>query len=123
MTKKNDYIENINQVIGKEIYRLRRINKMSGVSLSRAIGVTCQQLYKYEKGINRVPTGRLMLIAKAFGKTIEHFYHTLEFEEAKPTATLHELKCREIFENVTKIRNIEHQNIISTLAKFLSDFD
>jgi transcriptional regulator with XRE-family HTH domain len=52
-------------VIGKNIQTYRLARRMSQSGLGEAIGVTFQQVQKYEKGKNRVGSGRLVLVAQA----------------------------------------------------------
>jgi transcriptional regulator with XRE-family HTH domain len=52
--------------IGKSIRAHRLIVGMSQSDLARKLGVSFQQIQKYEKGMNRVGAGRLPLIAKIF---------------------------------------------------------
>ena len=55
--------------------RTRRM--MLGISqetLGKHLGVTFQQIQKYEKGANRVSAGRLWEIARLFNTPIERFY-------------------------------------------------
>jgi transcriptional regulator with XRE-family HTH domain len=60
--------------IGKRI-RLRRVEQgLSQADLSSAIGVTFQQVQKYEKGGNRVGAFRLQQIATALDVPITFFY-------------------------------------------------
>jgi len=48
--------------------RIQRITKgMSQTELATRLGVTFQQVQKYEKGVNRVGGGRLVHIAEALG--------------------------------------------------------
>ncbi len=47
---------------------------MSQPELAERVGVTFQQVQKYENGKNRVSAGRLYEIAKALGVTIPFFY-------------------------------------------------
>ncbi len=51
--------------IGARIRRLRLEKGISQAVLAREIGVTFQQLQKYERGENRVSAGRLQMIAEA----------------------------------------------------------
>jgi transcriptional regulator with XRE-family HTH domain len=51
--------------IGRRIRERRRVIGMSQVQLARAIGVTFQQVQKYERGANRVSFSRLMDIVVA----------------------------------------------------------
>ena len=55
--------------------RLRRVEqKMSQSELADKIGVTFQQVQKYEKGVNRVGAARLLQIAPALDVPITFFY-------------------------------------------------
>lgn len=56
--------------IGVRITARRKIVGISQSALAQAVGVTFQQLQKYERGENRVSAGRLHLIAKVLGTTI-----------------------------------------------------
>jgi transcriptional regulator with XRE-family HTH domain len=51
--------------VGANIRVQRLAKKMSQTQLARQIGVTYQQLQKYENGTNRVGAGRLVRIAAA----------------------------------------------------------
>ena len=52
-------------VIGKNIQVCRLALRMSQSKLGEAIGVSFQQVQKYENGTNRVGSGRLVLVALA----------------------------------------------------------
>ncbi len=78
MARKNDYISKVDKLIGERIYSLRLAKGLSRQQLAKAIEVTHQQLQKYEIGLNRIPIGRLILIAKALEKNIDYFYEDLE---------------------------------------------
>jgi transcriptional regulator with XRE-family HTH domain len=60
--------------IGKKIRALRLERGMSQSELADAIGVTFQQVQKYEKGANRVSAGRLQKIADVLDVPITFFY-------------------------------------------------
>jgi len=59
--------------VGARIRALRNIKEMSQEELGRALGVSFQQIQKYEKGMNRVGAGRLLQIAAALGCDAAHF--------------------------------------------------
>ena len=80
MARKNDYIAKIDKFIGNKIASLRLSKGFSRKQLSEAVGITGQQLSKYEKGKNRVSIGRLILISKALGERVSYFYEGLETE-------------------------------------------
>lgn len=74
MQKKSNAID---QHVGSRI-RLRRMSlRMSQEKLGESLGVTFQQVQKYEKGTNRVGASRLQKIAEVLNAPISFF-----FEEA-----------------------------------------
>jgi transcriptional regulator with XRE-family HTH domain len=60
----------VDRHIGGRIRALRNMNKMSQEELGDKLGVSFQQIQKYEKGVNRVSGGRLLQIAGALGCTV-----------------------------------------------------
>lgn len=120
MARQSDYILKVDRFIGDKIYQLRLANGFSRQQLAEMIGVTHQQLQKYEKGTNRIAAGRLLLIAKALGKTIEYFYS--EFDEAnheEERDTTHQRMCIEVSRNFMKLKNGNQQNAINALIRSL----
>lgn len=120
MARKNDYIEEIDKYIGNKIYSLRLAKGLSRQQLAKVIGVTHQQLQKYEKGNNRISVGRLVLIAKALGKEIRYFYDGLDSGENEEMITHHQRMCIEVSRNFMKIENTDHQTAINALIKSLA---
>ncbi|WP_142416106.1 helix-turn-helix domain-containing protein [Bartonella massiliensis] len=75
MQTKNPHSNDIS--IGKRI-RFRRIAMgFSQKELGRTLGVSFQQIQKYEKGINRVGAGRLLEIAQKLQTPMSFFYADL----------------------------------------------
>jgi transcriptional regulator with XRE-family HTH domain len=70
--------------------RLRERRTMLGLTQQQVagmLGITYQQLYKYEKGVNRISAGRLHALARALGVDVGYFYEGLgSGEPARPTA-------------------------------------
>lgn len=67
--------DEIDAKIGAIIRKLREEAGMSQIALSEKIGVSFQQLQKYEKGTNRVAASRLLYIAQALKLPITAFYN------------------------------------------------
>ena len=73
--------------VGKTIRKRRKMIGMSQEELGKAVGITFQQVQKYERGANRVSCSRLAAIAKVLKTPIEAFFgeygqgvsHPLEF--------------------------------------------
>ncbi len=50
---------------------------MSQERLGELLGLTFQQVQKYEKGVNRIGAGRLFEIARILGVPINYFYESV----------------------------------------------
>ena len=64
----------VDVAVGHRIRVQRLLSEMSQSALGEAIGVTFQQVQKYEKGANRVGASRLTQIAKALNVPIRTFF-------------------------------------------------
>ena len=60
--------------IGRKIRALRLQRGLSQSGLGEGIGLTFQQVQKYEKGTNRVSAGRLQRIADILNTPVTFFY-------------------------------------------------
>jgi transcriptional regulator with XRE-family HTH domain len=60
--------------VGRRIRARRLARQMSQMELALGLGLTFQQVQKYEKGTNRVGAGRLKRIAKILGAPIPYFF-------------------------------------------------
>ncbi|MFC0810392.1 helix-turn-helix domain-containing protein [Ensifer sp. P24N7] len=71
----------------------RAILGMSQTRLGEALGITFQQIQKYEKGINRVGASRLSRIAEVLGVSISYFFEDSRpaRADAPPSGTDHDL--------------------------------
>ncbi|TWB34340.1 helix-turn-helix domain-containing protein [Nitrospirillum pindoramense] len=70
----------IDRDVGARLCLRRRSLGMSQAELGAAIGVTFQQVQKYEKGINRMAVSTLYEVAKALGVPITYFLEGMEAE-------------------------------------------
>jgi transcriptional regulator with XRE-family HTH domain len=74
----------IDKEIGTRV-RMRRISiGMSQEKLGEMLGLTFQQVQKYEKGMNRISVGRLVDIAKILGVDIHFFFNGIRSGKAEP---------------------------------------
>jgi len=71
-----NYFNNVDQIIAKKIYSFRLDNNMSQAELAKKIGISAQQLQKYENAKNKISAARLALIAKVLDKDISYFYQS-----------------------------------------------
>ncbi len=64
--------------VGKRMYIRRTMMGMSQERLAAELGITFQQVQKYEKGLNRIGASRLWDIAQVLGVGVEFFYEDLD---------------------------------------------
>lgn len=64
----------VDSAVGARIRNLRLRKGLSQTDVGKQVGVTFQQVQKYENGSNRVSAGRLAQLSKLFGVTISAFY-------------------------------------------------
>ena len=64
----------IDGIVGNRIRSRRLEMKLSQQQLADALGVSFQQIQKYEKGVNRVGAARLQQIATALDVPVTFFY-------------------------------------------------
>ena len=64
----------IDLLVGSRIRRFRKGRKMSQAQLGKELGVTFQQVQKYENGKNRVGASRLQMISTALDVPVGQFF-------------------------------------------------
>jgi transcriptional regulator with XRE-family HTH domain len=66
----------LDAIVGAKIRIFRVDRELSQSDLAKKIGVTFQQIQKYEKGANRVGAGRLSRIAAALGVSVGELFES-----------------------------------------------
>ena len=72
--KQGRAINEIDAHVAKQILSYRELLGISQQHLARCLGLSFQQVQKYERGINRVSAGRLFQIAACFGIRVESLF-------------------------------------------------
>ncbi len=104
------------------LVRMRRI--MLGLSqsqLAAMLGVTLQQVNKYERGHSRISSGRLFQISEALGVSVDFFYQGLGDLRDMPTAPARDRICLEVMRSFGMIKNERHQEALNQLVRALAD--
>src|ERR1700734_2755584 len=63
--------------VGNRVRIRRMLIGMSQERLGDLLGLTFQQVQKYEKGVNRIGAGRLYEISRILGVPIDFFYESV----------------------------------------------
>ncbi len=72
--------------VGKRLRMRRTILGMSQENLGTAIGVTFQQIQKYERGVNRIGSSRLYEFSKLMTVPVSYFFDEMDKNAPAMTA-------------------------------------
>ncbi len=72
--------------VGSRVRFRRMLLGMSQEKLGERLGLTFQQVQKYEKGINRIGASRLFDLAQVLGVSVQFFYDEAPVPEAQRIA-------------------------------------
>lgn len=72
----------IDAQVGNRVRMRRMLIGMSQEKLGESLGLTFQQVQKYEKGANRIGAGRLFHVARILGVPVTYFYEDVAGERA-----------------------------------------
>jgi len=73
----------IDIAVGERLRTIRIARKISQTELGNAIGVTFQQVQKYEKSSNRISASKLWLMAQILEVDIGYFFQDMDGLKAK----------------------------------------
>jgi transcriptional regulator with XRE-family HTH domain len=76
----------IDAQVGNRVRLRRMLVGMSQEKLGEMLGLTFQQVQKYEKGVNRIGAGRLYQVAHILGVPISYFYEDVSGQESENSA-------------------------------------
>ena len=69
--------------VGKRLKIRRSLLGLSQEKLAEAIGLTFQQVQKYERGVNRISAGRLYQFSKILSVPVTYFYEQIQNDNGK----------------------------------------
>jgi transcriptional regulator with XRE-family HTH domain len=112
--------QDIDRYVGARMRERRIMLGLTQQQMAELIGVTYQQAHKYEKGINRIASGRLFTIAQALGVDVGYFFDGMDNERSfKPTPQQRMLL--ELARNFISMPSRKHQEAICSLARALAN--
>ena len=108
--------------VGQRVRELRERRGLSQTTLGAAVGISFQQIQKYERGVNRISASSLFAIAKALDVTPTDILegipsHLSAFPSRRPAGDGQEL---ELVENFRRIQKPENQRLLVQLAASLA---
>lgn len=112
--------QDIDRHVGARMRERRIMLGLTQQQMAELIGVTYQQAHKYEKGINRIASGRLYTIARALGVEVSYFFNGMDENQSfKPTPQQRMLL--ELARNFISLPSRRHQEALCSLARTLAN--
>jgi transcriptional regulator with XRE-family HTH domain len=106
--------------VGRRLKLLRNQKYISQKELAGRLGVTFQQIQKYEKGLNRLPASRMLAICFSLDITPNDLFRDLLSKEYPPkesvTYTDQEMELIETLRQLAPPLKIQVRKIVGTLA-------
>lgn len=84
--EKKEGLNEVDVFVGQRLRELRMLAGLSQSDVASALGLTFQQLQKYERGFNRVSASRLFKLAQFFRVPVSVFFDGLEEQRSHAEA-------------------------------------
>jgi len=98
--------------VGSRIRFRRRTLKISQEKLAESLGLTFQQIQKYERGANRVSASKLQEIASSLNTSVGYFFEGLPSGESEPASR------QDNADNLTRfLASAENLELVTLLPK------
>jgi transcriptional regulator with XRE-family HTH domain len=107
----------IDKLIGQRVKRQRIKIGMSQERLGELLGITFQQVQKYEKGTNRISVGRLTGIAAALGVNVHWFFDDMGAPARETEALVADKDSLELLRVFSTVENPAMRKAILAIAR------
>ena len=105
-------------------WRVRSLRERSGISqaaMARRLGISFQQLQKYESGKNRISAGRLKMVAELLELPVERFFQSDETDRGLGNSAYPTIKeFRETVEGLELMRAFRRIPSLQTRERVLA---
>jgi len=106
--------------VGRRVKEIRTVRGLTQSNVAEQLGISFQQLQKYETGANRVSASRMFELSKLLGVSPSFFFEGLEGEsyESMPAMDMETARIASILSNITneKLKRRIH-TLISEIAR------
>ncbi len=111
--------------VGKRVRAMRIKKGMSQTALADKLGVSFQQIQKYEKGVNRIAPQRLETIAVALGHPVSVFFPSMDRANGVVPETFdaapHDRQEMRLLENFGRIGDAAIKKAVVHLIQGIAD--
>lgn len=119
----NDAEKKVNRVLGQHLLQARLLRGLSQADIGDLVGVSFQQIQKYEAGTNNITPARLKTIADALGVGVSYFFAEQETEVPMVGSYRRSLHIMHALQQIERCRPDAFQAIadmVNALAKSLA---
>jgi transcriptional regulator with XRE-family HTH domain len=103
-------------LVGANLRLHRNACRMAQTEMAEHLGITFQQVQKYEKGTNRLSAGKLLTIAHILNVPITAFFEGAKRGNAHAVAHIQLLGKRDAFRLLEAFSKIENQRLRSVIV-------
>lgn len=108
-------------IVGQNVRRIRTARRISQTDMAIPLGITFQQVQKYEKGTNRISASRMVQICQVLGCAIMDLFAGVEAADAPAIAlpgwSARALRMAEAFDRIEDEAQRRHLvALVETLA-------
>lgn len=109
----------IDKYISKKLRVIRLEKGLSQQNLGELVGLTFQQIQKYELGKNRIACGRLYEFSKIFNVPVSYFFEDFDVVE-KINCDIIDCNVIKLVNSFNKIKNDNNKTIILDIMKLVT---
>ncbi|MEM1400446.1 MAG: helix-turn-helix transcriptional regulator [Pseudomonadota bacterium] len=110
----------IDVYIGRRLAKARTLCGMTQTDLGNRVGLSFQQIQKYEKGANRISAGLLFELARILGEKIDYFFRGYESTVLSTDNDRFERGSIRVARKFSRIRDARVQKAIECLLDELA---
>jgi transcriptional regulator with XRE-family HTH domain len=119
--KTKNKAKDVDRIIGSNIKVARALSGLTQQQLAENIGISFQQIQKYEKGTNRVSASTLLKIAEIMEVAPESFFAGTAGADQKTPAQSYTMN-REVLDLLALYNQIEDDQVRTSIRDFLRTF-
>lgn len=120
---KNDSLENFNLCIAKKIKILRLKKGYSLIDFAKILGVSFQQIQKYENGSNALSLQKVYALSRAFNVPTSYFFPDDHYNLQPIHHNENRIGDNELLETVKSYSKIKHCKIRNQILQLMKSLD
>jgi len=111
----------IDAMVGARVRAIRQSRKMSQTALGEKIGLSFQQIQKYERAANRISASTLFQIAQALGVTASDLFGDLEIRQNSiDWPKFEDTQGAALLDSFNRIESLELRTKVAELVELIS---